>query len=197
MKQGSVEEYLRRAADYEAKAEHIRVFTSSDVPALLQTKDYARARIMSRAPKAPESDFSKRVQHRTSRKEILLREDPPLYWAVMDEAALQRPVGSLKVMAAQMGALLEAAKRPNVTLQVIPFVAGGYWMMGGGSLTLLTTPRGINLAYVESFGSGELVESTKRVVDLVQHFERACSFALTEEASLEMIARYKERFERT
>jgi hypothetical protein len=194
---GSIEEYRRQGAALEAKAEHIRVFTSSDVPVLLQTEDYARVRIMSRSPKSPMHEFDDRLALRATRKKIFLRDDPPPYWAVMDEAALRRPVGSPKVMAAQLDTLLEAAKRPNVTLQVIPFEAGGYWMMGGGSLTLLTAPEGATIAYVESFGSGELVGSTKRVVDLVQHFERACSIALTEEASLEMIARYRERLKCT
>jgi transcriptional regulator with XRE-family HTH domain len=196
MKQGSTEEYTRRGTEFEAKAEHIRVFTSSDIPVLLQTEDYARARILSEKPKEPVEKIDAQVERRMKRKGIFLREEPPPYWAIIDESALRRPVGSHKAMAAQLDALLKAAKRPNVTIRVVTFDAGGYWMMGG-SLTLLTSPQGVTRAYVESFAPGELVESTKRVVDLVQHFERVCSIELTEEASLEMIARYKERFERT
>jgi transcriptional regulator with XRE-family HTH domain len=190
---GTIQEFQRKAADREAKAELIKVFASSDIPALLQTEEYARSRIRARRPKAPEASFDEAVLTRMRRKLLFDREEPPPYCAVMDEAALKRPVGGPHVMAAQMAAILRAAEKPNVTVQVVPFDAGNYWMLGG-SLTLLTTPPGATIAYVESFGSGELVESTRRVVELVQHFDQTCTVALDEAASLELIRRYMEEY---
>lgn len=183
---GTIQEYQRKGAEREAKAERIQVFASSSVPALLQTEEYARSRISTEKPKAPSAVLDEAVSMRMRRKLVFDREEPPPYWAVMDEAALKRPVGGPAVMADQMVAILRAAKNPDVTVQVVSFEAGDYWMLGG-SLTLLTTPPGATIAYVESFGSGELVESTKRVVELTQHFDRTCTLALNEGASLHFI----------
>ncbi|WNI15348.1 helix-turn-helix domain-containing protein [Actinacidiphila sp. ITFR-21] len=191
---GTIQEYQRKGVEREASAERIQVFASSSIPALLQTQEYARARIGAERPKAPGPVLDAAVLRRMDRKLVFRRGEPPPYWAVMDEAALKRPVGSPAVMADQMAAVLRAAENPDVTVQVVPFEAGDYWMLGG-SLTLLTTPPGATIAYVESFGSGELVESTKRVVELAQHFDRTCTLALNEEASLELVQRYWEEYQ--
>jgi hypothetical protein len=46
---------------------------------------------------------------------------PLRLWAIVDEAALHRPVGGHQVMAAQLDHLAESATElPHVTLQVIP-----------------------------------------------------------------------------
>ena len=67
--------------------------------------------------------------------------------------------------------------------------------MLGGSLTLITKPNGATIAYVESFGSGELVESTKRVVQLTQQFDSVRQLALPEPASTDLIKRYLEEYQ--
>lgn len=77
---------------------------------------------------------------------------------------------------------------------MLPFKRGEYWMLGG-SLMLLTAPNGATLAYVESFGSGELVESPKRVVELSQRFDTVRGLALSERESLELIREYLEGYQ--
>ena len=57
------------------------------------------------------------------RQELLTAAKPPRVWSVVDEAALRRPVGGVKVMQAQLRRLAEVAELPNVTLQVVPFRA--------------------------------------------------------------------------
>jgi hypothetical protein len=49
----------------------------------------------------------------------------------MDETVLRRPVGGPDVMRGQIAALIEAAKKPNVLLQVMPFAAGTHPAMYG------------------------------------------------------------------
>jgi Domain of unknown function (DUF5753) len=56
------------------------------------------------------------------RQRVLMREDPPSAWFVIDEMALYRRVGSSQVMAGQMRYLLEVAAMPKVTLTVMPAV---------------------------------------------------------------------------
>jgi len=74
-----------------------------------------------------------------ARKQLLTRPDPPQLWAVIDEAALRRPVGGLDVMRNQLEALKVASGLPNVRLQVIPFLAGGH-AAAGGAFTILRFP---------------------------------------------------------
>ncbi|MFF2805788.1 Scr1 family TA system antitoxin-like transcriptional regulator [Streptomyces sp. NPDC058000] len=190
---GATQAYVQRAAEQESKAERIQVFTSSTIPALMQTEDYARAFIRTERPKAPIGDITEAVEARLGRKRVFDRQDPPPYWGIMDEAALKRPMGSQQVMAAQLTHILKAVEGPNVTIQVMPFDRGEYWMLGG-SLTLITKANGATIAYVESFGSGELVESTKRVVQLTQQFDSVRRLALSEPESLELIKKYLEEY---
>jgi hypothetical protein len=106
---------------------------------LLQSEDYARAVILLGYPSESSVEMDRRVSLRVSRQKILTRPDPPVLWAVIDEAALRRPIGGAKVMRGQIKALLEAAQRPNIKIQVMPFGRGGH-AGTGGSFTLLRFP---------------------------------------------------------
>src|SRR5947208_2304238 len=63
---------------------------------------------------------------RLERQELLDRPDPPEMFFILDEAAVQRPVGGEGVMRHQRARLLELAARPRITVQVIPFEAGAH-----------------------------------------------------------------------
>ncbi|MFD6321914.1 helix-turn-helix domain-containing protein [Streptomyces sp. NPDC058442] len=109
----------------EGAATLIRSYEPHFVPGLLQTEDYARAVLRSGAigQTSPE-DIEGHVALRMQRQELLVRDDAPRLWVVMDETALRRPVGGPEVMRAQIDRLLAATKMPNVTLQVAPFAGG-------------------------------------------------------------------------
>ncbi|WP_413799466.1 Scr1 family TA system antitoxin-like transcriptional regulator [Streptomyces iranensis] len=86
-KAGSIQGYAQKAAAQEAKAERIQVFTSSTIPALLQTEDYATAFIRTERPKAPTSDIAGTVADRMARKRVFSRDEPPPYWAILDQGS--------------------------------------------------------------------------------------------------------------
>ncbi|TQL75442.1 helix-turn-helix protein [Stackebrandtia endophytica] len=121
----------------EATASLIRTYEIQFIPGLLQTKDYARAVVMLGHGFAGREEIEQRVNLRVSRQEVLFREkNPPRLWAVLDEAALRRPLGSIDVMRAQLERLIEIAELPNVQIQIIPFSAGGH-AAAGGAFTML------------------------------------------------------------
>jgi hypothetical protein len=120
----------------EAAATRIRTYEIQFVPGLLQTEDYARAVARLGHQGAGPAEIERRVHVRMERQQILNRPNPPQVWAVLDDAVLRRPIGGVKVMRAQLEALVEAAARPNLTLQVVPFGAGGHAAVGG-SFTIL------------------------------------------------------------
>jgi hypothetical protein len=60
---------------------------------------------------------------------------------VLNEAVLRRQVGGADVMRDQLRHLAEMAKRPNITVQVLPFSAGAHPAMVG-SFIMLNFPAG-------------------------------------------------------
>src|SRR5438046_9717730 len=67
------------------------------------------------------AEVERRVTLRMQRQELLVRPQPTQLWAIVDEAVLRRPIGGVEVMRAQLEALIEATKLPNVRLQIMPF----------------------------------------------------------------------------
>src|SRR6266508_3972320 len=120
----------------EGAASLIRTYEVQFVPGLLQTEGYARAVTLLGHATAPDEEIERRVSLRVERQQLLTRPGPPRLWAVMDEAALRRPIGGSEVMREQLSALIEATALPSVTLQVIPFSAGGH-AGAGGAFTIL------------------------------------------------------------
>lgn len=122
---------IRAYASLEVAAESIHTYMSLVVPALLQTRDYARAVIRAILPDLLPKEIERRVELRLERQSIFEQGDPPTLWAVLDEAMFRRHVGSVAVMCAQLHKLTKAAASPTVTLQVLPIAAGEHAGMDG------------------------------------------------------------------
>ena len=120
----------------EASASRIRSFDAQFVHGLFQTEAYARAVTALGHRNVSPDEIDRWVAVRMKRQELLTAADPPRVWSIMDEAALRRPVGGVMVMRAQLRRLAEVAELPNVTLQVVPFQAGGH-DAAGGSFTIV------------------------------------------------------------
>ncbi|MCM6772109.1 helix-turn-helix domain-containing protein [Nocardia sp. CDC159] len=135
----------------EHAAKAIRSFEGQLVPGLLQTDDYARAVV---ALGHENSETARRVELRRKRQEILDRRGGPTLWAVIDEAVLHRPIGGREVLRAQIRHLLDMASRPNVTIQVLPYAAGGH-AAAGSSFTMLrfAEPELPDIVYIEQLTS--------------------------------------------
>ncbi len=119
-------QWFRAFVDLESAATLIRTYEGQFVPGLLQTEDYMRAVITGALLDNSPEQVERRVALRMTRQSLLGRADAPRLWAVVDEAALRRPVGGREVMRTQLERLIEATKLPNVTLQVLPFGAGAH-----------------------------------------------------------------------
>jgi hypothetical protein len=133
--------WFQRYLGLEATASVIRTYEVQFVPGLLQTEAYARAVIPLGPGYLHPEEVERRVRLRMARQQLLTRPHPPKLWAVVDEAALRRPVGGRKVMRDQLEALVGfVTKVPNVRLQVLPLAAGGH-AGAGCSFTLLRFPQ--------------------------------------------------------
>jgi transcriptional regulator with XRE-family HTH domain len=157
----------------ESAASMIRTYELQFVPGLLQTADYARAVISLGHGQAEPSELERRVRLRMSRQQILTRPDPPQLWAVIDEGALRRLVGGPDVMRAQIAALIDATKMPNVQLQVMPFDFGGH-AAAGGSFSILRFPDQDlpDVVYLEQLISASYIDKREDVEHYVAAMER-------------------------
>jgi transcriptional regulator with XRE-family HTH domain len=125
----------------ETDASSLRVYEPQVVPGLLQTPEYAAAVISGALPEVSEEEVSSRVQVRMRRQQRIQDPDNPLrLWAVVDEAALRRLVGSPEIMAEQLDRLVAVSRLPHVTLQVLPFSIGAHPGVNG-QYTIMEFPE--------------------------------------------------------
>jgi transcriptional regulator with XRE-family HTH domain len=113
---------FRSWAEYEDHAVRLRVWSPGIIHGLLQTAGYARS-LMSVEPAVTDEIIRVRLASRVERqRRVLMREDPPSAWFMVDELSLYRCVGSPQTMAEQMSRLIEVAAEPLVTVTVMPAV---------------------------------------------------------------------------
>lgn len=159
----------------EEAASVIRTYEVQFIPGLLQTADYARAVTMLGHPRASAREVDRRVDLRMTRQRLLTRADPPKLWAVVDEAALRRPLGGRDVMRGQLQHLIEAAEMPNVTLQIAPFSIGGL-AAAGGPITILrfSEPDLPDIVYLEQLTSALYLDKREDVDHYMAVMDRLC-----------------------
>jgi len=173
----------------EEVATQIRAYEVQFVPGLLQTEDYARAVTLLGHDSEPPRDIERRVRLRMARQSMLDREEPPNLWAVIDEAVLQRPAGSPDIMHGQLKHLAVLAQRPNVTIQIIPFQAGGHAAAGGPfSILRFAEPDLPDVVYLEQLTSALYLDKPETVDSYLRVMERICMEAATPADSAEIIA---------
>ena len=173
----------------EEAATELLYYQSAIVPGLLQTAGYARAIHEARIPKPAEELIDERVDVRMTRQRRLTQAPLLSISVVMDEAALHRVVGGLAVMRAQLARLVEIARMPNVTLQVIPFLAGAHPAMDCTFRILKFASSMPDVVYVEALSGGFFVERPELKSVYSETFEHVCASALDLEESIRLIER--------
>jgi Domain of unknown function (DUF5753)/Helix-turn-helix domain len=172
----------------ESAASTIRSFEIQFVHGLFQTGDYARAVTRLGHKSAPAEEIERRVGLRLSRQDLHTRPVPPTIWSVMDEAVLRRPVGGRAVMRAQLEHLIEAAKMPHVTLQVVPFTRGGHAGMGGSFTVLRFEERDLpDVVYIEGLTGAFYLDQRPDVEHYLEVVDELSGEALTPAATAHII----------
>ncbi|WP_169987681.1 MULTISPECIES: helix-turn-helix transcriptional regulator [unclassified Microbispora] len=172
----------------EEAAERIRTYEVQFVPGLLQTKEYARAVIMAGAVGAAPEEIARRVDLRLERQRILDGGNSPKFWAVIDEAALRRPIGGVDVMRGQIQHLIDLMNQPNVTIQVIPFSYGGHAAEGGAfSILRFADPDLPDIVYVEQLASALYLDKREEVDRYSEVMERLCAVSTTPTETVDLL----------
>ncbi|MEV8309426.1 helix-turn-helix transcriptional regulator [Streptomyces flavidovirens] len=133
------------------------------VPGLLQTRAYAEAVHRASEMRCTEQEIAHMVDIRMKRQELLDRDDPPHIWAVVDEAVLRRVVGGRAVMREQLRHILELAKRPHITVQILPFASGAHAAAVGSFVILGGQSPELDVVYVDIIGGGLFMEKPEEL----------------------------------
>ena len=167
--------WFRTYVDLEQAATLIRSYEGQFVPGLLQTDDYMRAVVRGAHLEESGDEVGRRVRLRMARQILLTRQDPPRLWAVVDEAALRRPVGGQEVMRGQLERLIEATKLPNVTLQILPFDSGAHPAMVGSFSVLRFPDQELpDVVYLEHLTSALYLNKPDEVDQYLHVMESIC-----------------------
>jgi transcriptional regulator with XRE-family HTH domain len=176
----------------EAEAQRVRTYEQLVVPGLLQTEAYARAMMLT-LPKRRAEEVSDRIRVRMQRQSLLDREDDFFLWVVLDEAAVSRPVGGHEVMREQLHRLVEAAERPNVKIQLLPFELGAHAGMDGTFAILdFQESRDRSIVFAENATGGLFIDKFDEVQRYLRLFDIIHTAALGPEHT---VARIKELVE--
>ncbi|MDX6416534.1 MAG: hypothetical protein QOG28_1154 [Trebonia sp.] len=134
----------------EEAARSIRVYEAQFVPGLLQTEEYATAVIsLGDHP----IDQAERLVVLRKERQRRFREGKLKLWIILDEAVLRRPVAGIAVQLEQLRYLQRACANPSLTLQVIPYGAGGHAVPTGFSILRFAERDLPDVVYVENLTS--------------------------------------------
>ncbi|MEQ8145051.1 helix-turn-helix transcriptional regulator [Streptomyces sp. OP7] len=189
-------EWFDRLVGLQEAAATIRTFEIQYVPGLLQTAAYTRAVVERGLPNAPASEVQRRVELRMRRAELLMRQDAPQLWAVIDESVLLRVLGDRQVMREQLEHLAVMADRSNVTVQIVPLnvthasapaIPVTYLRFGGLDLP--------DVVYLEHIRSANFLEDRDETEEYRIVLDRLADEALKPRESVELLRRtIRERY---
>lgn len=185
----------RRVIELEGVATVFEEYACATVPGLLQTAELAELSLRMGHPHAPEGEIERMLNARMERQERLRSEAPPRYWFILDEAVLRRTIGSHRVMHTQLASIIEQSEQSHITVQILPFTAGGHAEMGG-SLVLYTIPDTPLMAWLEGSHSGTLVDDPDSVAARRESYDLLRACALSPEDSRGMIRAVMKEYER-
>ncbi|WP_199853110.1 helix-turn-helix transcriptional regulator [Plantactinospora sp. BC1] len=178
--------WVRPWFDAERAARQLRCFHPTLVPGLLQTEGYARAVFRSDVT-LTENEIDRLTAARLARQSILDQEQPPQLVAVLDESALHRFAEDyVEVMAGQLGHLISCAKRPNVSVHVVPNRVGLHIGLSG-PFVLAQSDEGGWVGFLDNQIFGNSVDRSEDVATLLSRWESVRNVALPTWQSVELI----------
>lgn len=184
---------FRPFTPYEEQAHLIRIFEHTLVPGLFQTEDYALT-MTAKYPETTEDMVKERVGARLQRQAILFREapPPPRIHALLDEQVLHRNVGGPAVTARQMEHLVELARMPRITIQIIPADESHAGLLG--AFMIAGTGQAPDIIYKDGVLDGQVIESANAAEEIDVVFRALQAEALTASASLAKIEEAAQRW---
>jgi hypothetical protein len=178
----------------EESAESIRSYDSQFIPGLLQTEDYASAVL---ALGEFSLDEAERLVFLRKERQRRFASGGLRLWAIIDEVALTRPVGSPQIMRDQLEHLCEVCEQPGFALQVVPDSRGAYVAPGSFSILRFAVPDLPDVVYVEQLTSAMYLDKPADVDRYATVMDRLSATSAPPEESKEIIRALLEDMERS
>ncbi|KUM81028.1 helix-turn-helix domain-containing protein [Streptomyces curacoi] len=179
--------WFQQVAELEARATEICTFQMGMVHGLLQTPAYARAVLGA----LDQTDLDDRTAVRLARQRIFEKEEPPVFWTILSEAALYQEIGGPDTMRGQLAHLLAFEGNPRVNIQVLPFSVGAHAGLTG-SFNLYRFASDPDIVYMEGYGSGHPTANPDTVKNCSLRYDHLQAAALSLRDSAELIRRVME-----
>ncbi|MEV6886059.1 helix-turn-helix transcriptional regulator [Streptomyces sp. NPDC051135] len=185
---GVLPDWCGKLIGLQEAASVIRTYEVQLIPGLLQTPAYTEALVHQAYPAAPAEEVKDRLELKALRQNVLIRQDPPRLWAVLDEAVLRRPMGGDLVMREQLRYLISMSRLSHVTIQIAPFNRPGC-IAGGFPITHLRfdLPALPDVVYLEQLQDAEYLDKP----DETQHYRSVldglAQAALSPQESVELL----------
>jgi transcriptional regulator with XRE-family HTH domain len=187
----------------EAGSRALRCYGALVPHALLQSPAFVRQVILSTWETPSQVEIERRVQVCRRRQDVLVATSPdgPLqFHAVLDESVLRRAAvapgqdGGDAILREQLSWLADAAERPNVVVQVLPFSAGLPPVTAGSFSVLESRATGTpDVVYLENKTRVFYLDSEAEVERYEQAFDLLSRMALDPAESLDLIRRTAEQ----
>lgn len=165
----------------EANASSLRNYEPLLIPGLLQTPEYAHEVITGMRPELRPAQVKQLIDIRMSRQHRIAESGTTTLSALIDEAALLRPVGGQAVMKNQLQRLVEASDQPHTTIRLAPFSLGPH-PGTAGSFMLMGFPGATrDVVWVETMNRSVYFEEETEVERYAEAFTNLWERALTPE----------------
>ncbi|MER6993695.1 helix-turn-helix transcriptional regulator [Saccharopolyspora hirsuta] len=178
--------------EFERSATEITDLSVGYVPGLLQVADYTRAIMVAGGLK--DSDVESRVSLRLGRQSVLTGQKPVQFHALIDESVLHRPIGGYEVMGEQLRHIVRMARRPHITIQVIPYELGAHVGLNGNQL-LMKFQRQRTIVYLEHRRAGTFLDDPADTSPFVESVATLAKAALSPRESADLIATHAKKME--
>jgi transcriptional regulator with XRE-family HTH domain len=184
---------LRSLIFHESSAEHSIIYEPQLIHGLLQTSDYARARIIAVDSGIAEERVAAAVHTRMERRQVLYLPNPGGFTFYIHEEALRLRIGTDAVMHEQLLHLVLTAALDNVTVRILPSAAGPF----GDAFHLMKFDQHRPVVYLDNLRFGGLVlEDPDYVNSYRELVPMLADVALDEGQSREFAAELADAYDR-
>lgn len=179
----------------EAEAAEVRTWQMGVIPGLLQTGEYAREILTAMANSVSlEVKADALVEVRLARQSVLTREQPLNLRAIIAEGALRTRCVGEGIMRDQLARLHSLARRPNISIQILPSDAPPHvGQLGAFTLLGFEEHSGLDVVHTENLTSAGYVEDQEHVDIYRNAFEQLRIMALPVEASVDRIVEIRKQ----
>lgn len=177
--------WLEELADLERGAVAIMESQIALFPSLLQTEEYARALVTTLSPWMTPGEVDTSVRVRRERAERFVSAQTPIHWAVVDQTAVTRHIGTDSLMKSQLSHVVDLMEKGRISLQIVTGRHPGLV----GPFKIISPSSAPDVVYAESAHSGQIIDAPEDVRRFRLTFGAVQAAALSLEESARLVER--------